>query len=769
MATLWYRKPAELDHKGWEEDALPLGNGQLGCKVFGGISKERIQLNEKSLWSGTVLGVSGNTNGNGNGDFGKSFSQVRQLLKDGKMQEAKDAMGALQGDEVGLGAYQNMGDLWIETQMLEEAEITNYSRGLHLDTASAYTEFSCGKGNYRRDYFATAPGQVIVLRQNGRAHNLRISLQMAQAVSHTEVNGNYTIVFGQVGKPEENGLQYALGMWIETDGVMHHSGALAGDIIQNATETTIYLAAMTNYGWEYPHYRDFNISLRDEVRSRLKQAADKRYETLYQEHLADYCPIYSAASLSLGSKKEEKSTDELVADYKNGCESRKLEELLFQYGRYMLIASSRKGSLPANLQGVWNDSNTPVWQSDYHLDINLQMNYWLALNTNLPQTMFPLFDYVNKCLVVPGRVTAYCCTGIGDPTGKKPAGWMVHTQNNIFGHTGPGSVWRWGWLPANGPFLLQNLFEYYRFTQDVEALEKYIYPAMEECAGFWSKLLVEDTATGCLLSSPCSSPEHGPVTAGATYDQTMIWQLYTDTIEAANALKENGEGRVVCWDTIEVLKSQLPRLAVCEVGQWGQIKEWREEDAWENRGYGTMGVQPQHRHPSHLLGLYPGHYISKEKVQLRKAVEVSLNDRGEDGPGWMMALHMGLWARLGSGNRSFGCMQKLIRNNLHNNLWSYHPPFQIDGNLGLSAAVAEMLLQSEGDEMIILPALPKAWQEGSFRGLVARGGCIVSVGWREGKATSVKVFSPFKRKMKIHFNGAQVEIVLEPKKETKVL
>lgn len=761
MEALWYLKPAGDGHTGWEEDALPLGNGQIGCKVFGGIARERIQLNEKSLWSGSVEGVAGNTNGNGGGDKGKSLKEIQALLQEKQYDKAQERMTGLQGDEIGLGAFQNLGDLWMVLEGIEESQCSKYSRGLSLSEGSAWTAFQTQKGYFCRGYFVSYPAGAAVIRQTGSQMTMELSFEPAQPVEGCFWQKDRCMITGQAGRTEEKGLHYALGLLVETDGSMEALPEHGGLRICGADTITVYLTAMTDYGWEYPAYRQTSLSIEQTVRERLERAARLGYEALFCEHLKDYQPIYGRVSLSLGSSPEDKPTDQLLLEYQQGKENRHLEELLFQYGRYLLIASSRAGSLPANLQGIWNDSNEPAWQSDYHLNINLQMNYWLAQNTNLPETMQPLFDYVNKCLVIPGRKTAYAYTGVGDETCIRPEGWMAHTQNNIFGHTGPGSWWHWGWAPTAGAFLLQNTYEHFRFTQDAETLASRIYPAMEECARMWSRLLIEDRETGELVVSPCFSPEHGPVTAGNAFDQTMVWQLFSDTLEAAQALLDEGMTEAVDTALMTKLKEQVTKIVPCRVGDWGQIREWREEDEWQNRGFDTMDVQLHHRHFSHLMGLYPGHYITRERPELMEAAKVSLLDRGEKGPSWSMALRLLLWARLGCGNDCHRYLKELICHNTFPNLWGYHPPFQIDGNFGVSAGIGEMLLQSFADEITLLPALPDAWAEGgSFRGLAARGGFVVDAAWKQGKVVSASIAARRDSQVCLRYNGKEENIVL---------
>ncbi|MBQ7372524.1 MAG: glycoside hydrolase family 95 protein [Blautia sp.] len=763
--TLWYRQPSREGHQGWEEDALPIGNGELGCKIFGGIRRERIQFNEKSLWSGSTLGEGGNSNGNKNGDFGESLRRIRKLLARKNYAEARENMTRLQGDETGLGAYQSFGDLFLEFTEpgMDAADVTEYERGLSLEDGTAWVRYRRQEQIYERSCFASFPAQAAVFRLHGNFTEVRIRMDIHQKLETIDRTVDGICLSGQVAEKDAAGLRFAVTLRVKSDGEQTVCGEEL--VITHASEICMYLAAATDYGWEYPRYRR-KAKITELVSDRTEQAVQKGYDRLYQEHLQDYVPLFSRVSLELGQEPNTIPADALLASVQNGQESRLLEVLLFQYGRYLILSSSRAGGLPANLQGVWNDQNAPAWQSDYHLNINLQMNYWLSLNTNLPETMLPLFSYINQCLVIPGRETAWRYTGIGDGDSHSPTGWMTHTQNNIFGHTGPGSDWRWGWAPAVGAFLLQNTFDYYRFTQDIDMLEKEIYPAMEECARLWSQLLTEDEETGELLCSPCFSPEHGPVTAGNTFDETMVWQLYHDVLEASDALCAGWREYAVDKNLIALIRAQFPRIIPCTVGDWGQIREWREEDTWKNRGFDDQDVQDRHRHFSHLMGVYPGQYINAQRPELMEAARISMRDRGEEGPSWSMALRIGVWARLLDGNAAFHALQSLIRHNTMNNLWGYHPPFQIDGNLGLSAGIGEMLLQSHDHCIHILPALPDAWKrEGSFQGLLARGNITVDAQWKQGKIRSIRLRSGSDSQFLLRFADQEKEICMRDGEE----
>ena len=735
------------DFTKWEQECLPIGNGYMGASFFGGIAKEKIVLNEKTLWTGGPSKHRPDYYGGNKKNAYPHVKKVQELLHDGKYEEALELLPELTGLMDGSGAYQLLGNLYFE-QELDESLATDYRREIDMDGGMYYMSFRVGGILRSRTAFASYPSNVICLTLQAdieASKGVNTSIYLGEYQNGTvRAEGNSLYLQGEV---PDNGLRYALELRIEV-----HEGTVNAKSdrldIKGANVGVIYIAAATDYSPDLSKGCRSGIDPMTIVKERIDKAAAKGWKALYEEHTADYGRLFDRCRLSLNNVGGAPlPIDELVRGYRNGdvkCRSM-LEELYFQFGRYMLISSSRDGSLPANLQGVWNESNTPPWNCDYHINVNLQMNYWPAYVTNLAETAKPLVDFLDD-LRPAGRLTAKEYYNIVSDENNPENGWTAHTAVNIFGWTAPGWDFYWGWSTAAVAWLMQNIWEYYEFTGDREYLEKRIYPIMLESVKFYSQWLIYDDKQERLVSTPTYSPEHGPVTVGNTYEQALIEQLYRDFIKASEILGKDAELR-------EKIKHDVELLKPYHTGKTGLVKEWFEEDEPD---FDSSKVQQGHRHVSHLMGLYPGKAITHETPELIKAAINTLNDRGDESTGWARAYKLNLWARTWDGNRAYGIFSGLLSDCTFPNLFDFHPPFQLDGNFGGTAGIAEMLLQSHEGYVYPLAALPDAWQEGAFEGLCARNGFVLDAEWRDKKLTKLTVRSTLGGELRIKCRAKSV-------------
>lgn len=530
------------------------------------------------------------------------------------------------------------------------------------------------------------------------------------------------------GRVKDNDLRFASCLAWETDGDIR----VWSDKVQisGASYANLFLAAKTDFAQKPASNYRKKLDLEQQVKDLVEIAKEKGYAQLKSRHIEDYQALFQRVQLDLGADVDTSTTDDLLKNYKPQ-EGQALEELFFQYGRYLLISSSRDcpDALPANLQGVWNAVDNPPWNSDYHLNINLQMNYWPAYVTNLLETAFPVINYIDD-LRVYGRLAAARYAGIVSQEGEEN-GWLVHTQATPFGWTAPGWDYYWGWSPAANAWMMQTVYEAYSFYRDLDYLREKIYPMLRETVRFWNDFLHEDQQAQRWVSSPSYSPEHGPISIGNTYDQSLIWQLFHDFIQAAQELELDE-------DLLIEIKEKFDLLNPIQITQSGRIREWYEE---EEQHFQNEKVEAQHRHASHLVGLYPGNLFSYKGQEYLVAARASLNDRGDGGTGWSKANKINLWARLGDGNRAHKLLAEQLKSSTLPNLWCSHPPFQIDGNFGATSGMAEMLLQSHAAYLVPLAALPDAWSSGSVSGLMARGHFEVSMRWADKKLLQLTILS----------------------------
>lgn len=726
----------------WERKSFPIGNGSFGGNVIGSVNRERVVLNEKTLWKGGP-GIGASTYWNMNRTVSSStLDNIRNYLKNGNTSYANSLVasnyrGNTDYTRTNFGTYTTMGEAYVSTG-IDESTVTDYKRIMNIDRSMVVVEFNSNGTSYQRKYFTSYPDSVMVwhFTSEGAPQDLTFSFNTPQIVNSVTSPAEGSLLYNC--RLDNNNMAWALRVMARSNdgGTVTVNTAARTITVSGSNDVEFLLAGDTDYAMNFDPDMTSNTAFVGvdpvaNVNSIIENAARKSYDELYDTHYADYSALYNRVDIAINPDQEFENlpTPTRLANYREGTLDHGLEQQYFQYGRYLLISCSRAGNMPANLQGMWHNNTDGPWRVDYHNNINLQMNYWPATCTNLLECFTPFIDYV-KGLIKPGEKTAQAYYGA--------RGWTAEVSTNIFGFTAPlnSTDMSWNYNPTAGPWLATQIWEYYDYTRDKEWLRTVGYPIIKSSANFVSDLLLLHNNT--YTSAPSYSPEHGTCDLGATYANAVTREVLQEAISAAQILGDNAS-ELTEW------QNKLDKMYPYQVGRYGQLQEWYNDiDTYNDT----------HRHTNHLFGLHPGTTINAlENEDLVDACKETLRQRGDAATGWSMGWKLNHWARLLDGNHAYILFQNLLKNGTADNMWDLHPPFQIDGNFGGTAGVSELFLQSHNGMLHLLPALPDSWTDGYINGLRTRGNFEVDIEYSDGQLDRAVITSNAGEDCHVYYNG----------------